>query len=210
MNAIIDTLNEKEKKLIKYKSSTRKFKFGDATVYESIHAVLIPAVISSKRIMIEADVIETEIPLLLSKGAMKKAETVIHFKEDRVTMFGRKVKLFYTTTGHYCIALNKNVKLAHEKESIGKIYFVNINKIHECTTERKKSFAVKIHKQFGHATGHRLKKLFIDAGVSDEMMLRLIEDVSDKCDICIRYRKPLPKPIVTMPKAKQFNDINGY
>ena len=202
----MDTLSENEKKMIKYEPSDRKFKFGDNTVFTSLYKVLIPAVICSKRVMIGTDVIQTDIPLLLSKEAMRKANTVIHFQKDCVRMFGKPVRLLYTTIGHYCIALNKNVKLAYEENTTTKVYFVNIEKIDTCSYDEKTRFAVKIHKQFGHATGLRLKKLLKDAGVSDKELLKIVEEVCNHCQLCLRYRKSSPKPIVIMPVAKVFND----
>ena len=129
LETYLDTLSENEKKMVKYEPSDRKFKFGDNTVFTSLYKVLIPSVICSKRVMIGTDVIQTDIPLLLSKEAMRKANTVIHFQRNCVTMFGKPVSLLYTTVGHYCIALNKNVKLAYGENTTTKIYFVNIEKL---------------------------------------------------------------------------------
>ena len=60
--------------------------------------------------MIEYNVVDAEIPLLLSKSAMKKAKTHIDFDNDVVEMFGRKQKILYTKSGHYAIALNDHMK----------------------------------------------------------------------------------------------------
>ena len=37
-------------------------------------------------------------------------------------------------------------------------------------------------------------------------MLNIIENVSDNCTICQRYKQASPKPIVSMPLAKIFNE----
>ena len=68
LEAYLDSLNEEEIKEVKYKASTSQFKFGNAQVFKSIHKVIFPAVIGSKKIFIGADVICTEIPLLLSEN----------------------------------------------------------------------------------------------------------------------------------------------
>ena len=52
----------------------------------------VPAKIGQKSVMIEYSVIDAEIPLLLSKTAMKRAKTRIDFQNDVVEMFGHKQK----------------------------------------------------------------------------------------------------------------------
>ena len=46
--------------------------------------VVIPVVIGSKKVNVETDVIDADIPLLMSKVDMKRAETVLNFNEDTV------------------------------------------------------------------------------------------------------------------------------
>merc|ERR1712202_122056 len=73
-------------------------------------------------------------------------------------------------------------------------------------TKDKERAAVKLHKQFCHASGKRLKELLLNAKVKDKEILKMVEQVSSNCDICKRYKKEPPKPIVTMPLAKVFNE----
>ena len=205
LNAYLDSLSDDELKEVRYEHSDAQFKFGNPNIYKSIHKVVFPAEIGSKKILITADVLETNIPLLISKSAMKKAKTVIKFETDEVIMFNRKIRLRFTPTGHYCITLNKKASIAYYEDEQTKVYFVNLEKLVSLTEEEKQRTAVKIHKQFCHASGKRLRKLLVDAGVEDLKMLKLMEDVSKTCDICTRYKKTPPKPVVTIPLAKVFN-----
>ena len=34
----------------------------------------------------------------------------------------------------------------------------------------------------------------------------MIEDVESKCEVCTKYKRPSPKPIVSFPLAKEFNE----
>ena len=137
---------------------------------------------------------------------MKKANTVINFKNDEVTMYGEKIKVRFTSTGHYCITLNKYVDVCYYGSETFNIYFSNLEKVDTFTFEEKERAAIKLHKQFCHATGPRLRKLLVNARVRDKEMLKLVENVANSCDICKKYRKTPPKPIVTMPLAKVFNE----
>ena len=48
---------------------------------------------------------KTEIPWLLSKNCMKTANMKIDFANDKVNIFGKKVDLQFTSSGHYAIPL---------------------------------------------------------------------------------------------------------
>ena len=53
-----------------------------------------------------ADVVDCDIPSLLSKKAMKKADVVINMNNDTAVIFGKSVPLNSTTSGHYCVPFN--------------------------------------------------------------------------------------------------------
>ena len=95
METYLDTLDETEMKEVKFEESDSKFKFGSGQVYDSVGRVTFPAVLGSTKVLISSDVVDTEIPLLLSKATMKKAKTIIDFENDYVMMFGEKVKFAY-------------------------------------------------------------------------------------------------------------------
>ena len=193
MEAYINTLSEDQLKSIKYEDSDAKFKFGNPTIYKSIHKVTFPANIGSKKIYITTDVIDVDIP-------------TINFKDDIVTMFGETIRVRFSSTGHYCICLNRIVDVAYDENVVTRVYFVNLEKMNSMTMEDKERVAIKVHKQFCHASGSRLKILMVNAGVQDKEMLKTIECIEKNCNICIRYKKVSPKPIVTLPVAKIFNE----
>lgn len=57
-------------------------------------------VLSEKEIEMNLDVIDSEIPLFLSKKAMKEANTVFDFEND-VWIFDKRIKLQCIDSGHY-------------------------------------------------------------------------------------------------------------
>ena len=56
------------------------------------------------KVSIETDVVSYDLPLLLSKYSMQKANTKLDF-ENNTVMFGREIDLTFTTSGHYCIPM---------------------------------------------------------------------------------------------------------
>ena len=63
-----------------------------------VHKVKIPASIGNQDIFIESDVVDSDIPMLLSKS-LKKVNTSIDFQSDTVTMLGQKQQVIITTSG---------------------------------------------------------------------------------------------------------------
>ena len=104
---------------IREKASNSTFKFGNGGPVGSLKKVFLPVSIGKQDIELEADVVDTDIPLLLSKNAMKKSSTVIDFTKDTAVMFGEEQKLIKTPSGHYAIPLTNKRKLIevhqHEK-----------------------------------------------------------------------------------------------
>ena len=198
-----DGLSSENQKKVEFHDSNSVFKFGSGDKYKSLFKAVIPAKIGAKSIQITTDVVETAIPLLLSKEDMKNAESEINFINDSVKMFGEQQKVHLTKSGHYAIPLNeakmilKNVEKRETK----------VNLIVQDDHEDKKKVAWKLHAQFGHPTKVKLLKLVEWAGRGDDKeLLKEIDEVYDKCNICQEYSKPSPRPVVGLPHASRFNE----
>ena len=50
------------------------FKFGSGNKLASVKRVMLPGIVASFRVDINTDIVDADIPLLLSKSAMKKAK----------------------------------------------------------------------------------------------------------------------------------------
>ena len=68
------------------------------------------------------------------------------------------------------------------------------------------STAKKLHQQFCHPSAKRLIRLVETSGEKDQELNKSIEEVTNNCDYCKRYKKPSPKPVVSFPLATVFND----
>ena len=65
-------------------SSSRAFKFGDGKVVNCFKWANIPVHIGNTSCKIDTEIVKADIPLLLSKSSIKKANTVLDLKEDKV------------------------------------------------------------------------------------------------------------------------------
>ena len=72
-SCFLDTLQDNVRKNLKIESSQSVFRFGNGAELKSKFAVNIPCVLAGKQIEIKTDVIDSPVPLLLSKNSMKKA-----------------------------------------------------------------------------------------------------------------------------------------
>ena len=76
----------------------------------SVLKVVLPVTIGNNKISLETDVADTDIPLLLSKAAMKMSSTIIDFDKGTAMMFGKQ-QLLVKTSGHYAIPLTKRQQI---------------------------------------------------------------------------------------------------
>ena len=146
MKCYIDSLNDEEKDKIVYKTSNNKFKFGDGEKVCSQQLVKIPAVIGKTSVFIETDIVNKDIPLLLSKKSMKKADTELNFRDDTVTMFNQKLNLQVTKSGHYTIPLGRNKQIMEKVNRNEKVRITLVTS-HNMSP---KDMAIKLHCQFVH------------------------------------------------------------
>ena len=187
-------------------SSGRVFKFGDGKVTNSIGTVKVPASLVGARVYIETDIVEQDIPMLLSRESMARASTTINFESEEVVMLGHKQTIIKTTTGHYCIPLSRRSIQDTDMLSgpVSTILFTNGSFL-DGNVDCKK-IARKLHEQFGHPSNSRLIKLIKDGGVNNDALCKSIEEVGNKCEICQKYKKKPLRPIVCFPRAKTFNE----
>ena len=69
------------------------------------------------------------------------------------------------------------------------------------------SKALKLHRQFSHATKEKLIKLLRDGGCESTEFLNCINKVCSECETCQKYRRAPLKPIVGLPIAYDFNEV---
>ena len=85
---------------------------------------------------------------------------------------------------------------------------LNTTSLKNCSREEKKKKAIKLHRQFSHASKEKLKKLVKSSkNFHDIEFLKLIEQCCDSCEICTKFKKPMLKPIVCMPLSDKFNGV---
>ena len=73
---------------------------------KSLKEVTIPAKFGDQPELLKVDVVESQIPLLISLGTQKRAGTILDTNTDTAIIAGVKMNLDRTRSGHYAINLD--------------------------------------------------------------------------------------------------------
>ena len=65
---------------------------------------------------------------------------------------------------------------------------------------------LKLHRQFAHPSLKKLSALLQYAGNSRRISLICFEQMGENCDLCQRYAKTPPLPVVSLSMASHFNE----
>ena len=185
-----------------FKKVNRKdtFKMGN-NVFNTVMFKKIPIRIGKHEEEIEVGIINTEIPLLISKKKLKEWGGKIDFQEN--TLFlrnsGETVQMEETSSGHLVINLAKDLD-SNKEEAIQELFLMKQTKQYNMKDLKK------LHRVFGHPTEDKLKKLMDDAGIEDPTISRILKKIHETCRICQKYRKKQSKPKTALPKARFLNE----
>ena len=141
----LETLMDAQKKKIVKIKGVRTFKFRDGNELNSLYKVILPCVITDIEVSIITDVVDSDIPLLLSKDTMKKDGTCLSFEDDSVTMLKKKIPLSCSSSGHYYIPITKPLPDKHKFKHI-----LFIKEISSKNMAEKIKIATKLHRQFSY------------------------------------------------------------
>ena len=208
VNCYRDTLDDKELRMMTSEKCQTPFRFGDGEEVKSYEKIKIPGCIGKSRILIEANIVDKDLPLLLSKASMKKAGAMLDFKNDKMVFNGEAIDLFETKSKHYCVPLCIKRRLFLGPDERKPNLVLNVTEetlLGQDHTEIMQK-AEKLHKQFSHPRSESLKALLRNAGFSRKEYMKAIDDVSSSCKICLMYKTPKPRPIVGLPRGKTFNE----
>ena len=67
--------------------------------------------------MIQTDVIQNDLPLLLSEDSMKKSNVTIDSANDKLCFLDQNVDIILTSSGHYAVPISWTQKLLDNMDS---------------------------------------------------------------------------------------------
>ena len=198
LDCYLDTLSPEDLHKVTRSESESVFKFGGGTRLKSKEKVTFPAKLAGVKCQITSDVVDSDIPLLLGKPSMKAAKVHLDLENDRASMFGHDIDLQCTSSGHYCVPLDD----VCDNEVYDVMFTMNEKSIKE-----QKQIITKLHKQFAHPSSARLITLLKDAGSYTEECTKIVEEITQNCDTCKKYKKTPARPVTCIPLASEFNEV---
>ena len=67
--------------------------------------------------------------------------------------------------------------------------------------------ALKLHHQFGHPGAERSIRMLHNADMLDNDIEKQIRSVTENCEVCIKYKRPAARPVVSVQMAEKFNEV---
>ena len=167
-NNYLESLTRDQREKITWKDSKKVFKFGGGTCLTSKGEYSIPAVLAERNVIVQADIVESDIPLLLSRDSMKRASVKLDLEIDKAVIFGKEVALNLTTAGHYCVPIDRT----------DTIPAVEVNPVQENGKEHlTKEKLLKLQRQFAHPPKKRLIAILKDANAWKEEYLETLSEL---------------------------------
>ena len=205
-NCFLSSLDNDQKCKVRNHEGNNIYRFGDGNLISALKNVDIPILLGNQEVMLNTDIVPNDIPLLLSRKSMKKADMTLDFKNDCAVIFGNQVQLITTQSGHYAIPICPHNTILNNVTSGAN---PNITLIATEENKSKYDIALKLHRQFAHPSTNKLLKLVNSAGEpwrTDNELKKLIKVVGDECQICQVYQKPPARPVVGLPMATRFQE----
>ena len=100
-------MSDEERLQVKVQSSNQKFIFGDGKIVVSKKRATIPCWMGERRDRVSMEVVDCNIPLLLSWKEMKEKGMVLNFREDELLIGKRITKLGMSRSGHYALPIHR-------------------------------------------------------------------------------------------------------
>ena len=198
VETFLDSLADEVRETVVYGKSDKLFKFGGGEILPSLYTVELPCVLAGKSVRILADVVASDIPLLISMKSMKKAEGILDLANDRVCLFGVWVPCDVTSSGHYTVSLGVDeVKLSDTLITID---------VKEGKAESQRKL-IKIHRQFCHLSKENMVTFLKDSGKWDESFNEILEEIYSKCKTCRLFKRAPSRPVVALPASSDFNEV---
>ena len=201
------SLSATDQDKIQFSKSSKPFRFGDGKIVNSTKMAHIPAVIGDKCVTICTDIVDADIPLLLSKTSMKNAKMCLNFDDDTLSAFNQSLPLKITTNGLYSLPITQPTQLinnvCHNVEEYPVVFKVVDDK-------SDSEIAKKLHRCFAHPSSDRLLRLINSAGQkwsNNQNLKNEIRRITDQCEVCKIFKKPPARPVVALPMATEFQDV---
>ena len=218
-------LTKETRKLVKGPfASQTNFLFGNGGKKDSLGRYHLPLDLHGCRAMMAVELVDSDIPLLISKPSMTRAGIVLDFCQHTTTVFGIKRNMMETSIGHPIIGvLPQGVKEefqdvvlmtmadGSEPEDRQSLTLPEKRKWAPLTWEQQKKIIHKVHKQVGHHSKKKMLSLLRNSSIKWDQgkMIAELDRMLEQCEGCILKKRTPCKPAASIPLADGFNQVVG-
>ena len=199
VSSFLESLPENDKSVVKSYTSSKKYRFGDGEEFPVMERINMPVYFGSTRAILTVDVVSAKVPLLLSNQSLQKGNAKIDFENRTLTILDETVGLIETSTGHFIVPIRP-------PSEVPSSILLTANFSASDMLYQKRNKVAKLHRQFAHPPAYRLRKLLLDSGVNDSVILDLVEEVTKSCQTCQQLQPKPSRPVVGFPTASEFNE----
>ena len=188
----ISSLSKNDKCSIQLQKSQNKYKCNDGTVRISKRSATIPIYIGTSRFKLSVDIIDYNIPLILGRATLQRANAEIKNGSKTMLFCGSIIPLIMSSSGCMYVQVGRLLDATNmeTKKALARILSPPVF----CPlTSNAKHKAQKLHLQFCHASANHLTELLKCAGTFDESIFRCLQQVTEHCELCLKIKKPLNK-----------------
>ena len=201
MDMFLEELEEEDREKVEGPFKSKKsFGFGNNGELKSQKYYIIPVEIARKRTRMKVEIIQSDIPLLMSRKSMEKAGIVLDFKEKKITVFGTTLPMLQTRSGHPVLRVQPNLNKSFEEALL-------VTNFKTGTRAEQRKGMIKLHRQFGHMPVERFVGFLKSTGVEwHPEMEQDLREIMDGCVGCLQRKRNPDLPAVAMPMATRFNE----
>ena len=176
---------------IRTKYSSNKFCFGDGSTYRSKLSVVMPIYVEQRRYNLCVNIVNCNIPLLLSRNTLHHAKAKIDIGLSTICFLGVTMPLTVSSTGHLCLRISRSLDISNEetRKVLSRVLF---NSSIPGMALDLHDTAFKLHRLFCHPTAQQLIDLIERAGTSDKRIFDVIRTVTSHCDVCVKNKRYPP------------------
>ena len=184
----ISSLSKNDKCLIRLQKSENKYKCEDGTIHRSKRCATIPIYIGISRFKLSVDIIDYNIPLILGRATLQRANAEIKNGSKTMLFCGSIIPLIMSSSGCMYVQVGRLLDATNmeTKKALARILSPPVF----CPlTSNAKHKAQKLHLQFCHASANHLTELLKCAGTFDESIFRCLQQVTEHCELCLKIKR---------------------